>query len=175
MRTNHQTCNRFAGSAVVISATYEAHATTLRLQTYAGERIGHTFEVRPDAAGAAALTAGNERPVSVKIPVNGEPCSVFVLSPKGPHHAEVTLGAALALHQLGIHAVVEGGLRLGVSCSTTTREQDASGPDPGLARNFREPWVQPDVEEGLQLLIRGGNIRRDSGTARARPLEADQM
>jgi hypothetical protein len=121
MRINHQTCNRFAGAAVVISASYGARATTLQLQTYAGERIGYTFQARPDAATAAALTAGSERPVSVKIPVNGEPCSVFVLSPKGPRHLEVSLGAALALHQLGIHAVVEGGLRLGVSCSTKKR------------------------------------------------------
>lgn len=121
MRTNHQTSNRFAGSAVVTSASYGPQTTTLHLQTFAGERIDYTFEDRPHAAGASALSAGNTRPVSVKIPADGEPCTVFVLSPKGPHHAEVTLGAALALHQLGIHTVVEGGLRLNVSCSTRKR------------------------------------------------------
>ncbi len=119
---NHHASNNFAGSAVVTSASYGAQTTTLQLQTFAGERIEVTLEGTPDPAGAAAVTAGNLRPVSVKILLTGEPCSVFVLSAQGPPYSlEVTVGVALALYQSGVHAVVEGGLKLDVTCSTQKR------------------------------------------------------
>lgn len=121
MRDYYHASNNFAGSAVVTSVSFGPQTTTLRLQTYAGERINLTLEERPDPAGAAALTVENLRPVSVKILLNGEPCSVFVLSPQGPHYAEITLGTALALNQSGVHAVVDGGLKLDVTCSTRKR------------------------------------------------------
>ncbi|KIC63793.1 hypothetical protein RM50_18355 [Pseudarthrobacter phenanthrenivorans] len=117
---NHDASNNFAGSAVVTSASYGPKTTMLQLQTFAGERIDVVLEDKPDAAGAAAVNAGL-RPVSVKILLTGEPCSVFLLSPQGPHSVDVTVGVALALYQSGVRAVVDGGLQLDVTCSTRKR------------------------------------------------------
>ena len=48
----------------------------------------------------------------------GEQCSVIALASDGPRRSNVSLGTALALHQSGVYAVVDGGLQFGMSCST---------------------------------------------------------
>lgn len=118
-RRNHpHDSGRFVGSAVIAGASYGPETTLLQLQTFAGEHLAYTINDIPDPAGEAELRRRNVRPISVKIPADGEQCSVIALAPDGPRRSNVTLGTALALHQSGVHAVVDGGLQLGVSCST---------------------------------------------------------
>jgi hypothetical protein len=103
---------------VVAGAAYGSRTTLLHLQTFAGEVIDYTVDDIPDPTGAAEFRNNNLRPISVQIRHGGERCSVIALTSKGPRHSSVTLGTALALHQSGAHAVVDGGLTTGVPCST---------------------------------------------------------
>ncbi|MFJ5698666.1 hypothetical protein [Arthrobacter sp. NPDC093139] len=117
-RDHPQDSAQFVGSAVVTGASYGPRTTILRLQTFAGEYIDHTVGDIPDPAGAAGFRSNNLRPISVKIQHAGERCNVIALTSDGPRRSNVTLGTALALHQFGVHTVVDGGLQIGVPCST---------------------------------------------------------
>lgn len=117
---NHQHGpGQFVGSAVIAGASYGHRATLLHLRTFAGEDLDFAIADTPDSAGAARLRSSIHRPLSVKIEHGGERCSVIALTPSGPRRWTVTLGTALALHQSGVHAVVDGGLRNRVACPTT--------------------------------------------------------
>lgn len=107
---------QFVGSAVVAGASYGHGTTNLQLQSFTGEFIDYPFGGIPDPEGAAKFRGNNFRPISVKIEDGGERCSVIVLTSDGTQRAIVTLGIALALHQSGVHAVVEGGLQARLSC-----------------------------------------------------------
>jgi hypothetical protein len=114
----------FVGSAVVLGAAYGLRTTLLKLQTFAGEYFDYTIDSIPDPTGIAEFRSSNLRPISVKIEDCGKRCSVIALSQDGPRRSSVTLSTALALHQSGVHAVVNGGLQLGVSCSTHERVKE---------------------------------------------------
>lgn len=111
----------FVGSATVVGASYGHGTTSLELQTFTGEYIEYSIDAVPDSAGAVELRGKNFRPLSVKIQRGGERCSVIALTPGGTRPTSVTLGTALALHQSGVHTVVEGGLRAEVSCPRPQR------------------------------------------------------
>ncbi|XAS74273.1 hypothetical protein VUN82_10805 [Micrococcaceae bacterium Sec5.1] len=111
----------FVGSATVIGASYGQGTTNLELQAFTGEYIEYSIDAVPDSAGAAELPGKNFRPISVKIQHGGERCSVIALTPAGTRRTSVTLGTALALHQSGVHTVVEGGLQAEVSCPRPQR------------------------------------------------------
>jgi hypothetical protein len=113
-----QNANTFVGSAVVTAACYGAGITTLKLHTFAGGDISFTIRCVPDPAGAIEFCT-TQRPVAVKIEQGGERCIATALTTRGPRRLRVSLGTALALHQSGVHAVVDGGLRSGVTCSAT--------------------------------------------------------
>jgi hypothetical protein len=112
---------QFVGSAVIAGAFYGPRTTTLQLQTFAGQYIEYTMDDIPDPAGEAEFRGSNLRPISVKIQAGGEQCTAIVLASDGPRRSNVTLGTALALYRSGVQAVVDGGLQLGVSCSTYKR------------------------------------------------------
>lgn len=109
---------QFAGSAMVDGASYSRLTTTLKLRTFAGEKVDYTVVDVPDPAGAAEFRKNNLRPISVKIRHGGKFCSVIALTAAGTQRSNITLGTALALHQSGVHAVVDGGLLSGFPCST---------------------------------------------------------
>lgn len=109
--------NQFVGSAVVSGASYRQRTTILQLQTFAGERLDCALGDVPDLAGAADFAGNALRPISVIIQQGGERCSVIGLTSRGPRRRNVTLGTALALHQSGVHTVVEGGLQKRASCA----------------------------------------------------------
>jgi hypothetical protein len=111
----------FVGSATVVGASYGHGTTSLELQTFTGEYIEYSIDAVPDSEGAAELRGKNFRPLSVKIQNGGERCSVIALTPSGTRPTSVTLGTALALHQSGVHTVIEGGLRAEVSCPRPQR------------------------------------------------------
>lgn len=108
----------FLGSAVVAGASYGHGSTILQLQTFAGKYIDYIVGGVPDPVGAAELHSNNLRPMSVKIQHGGKRCSVIALTSNGPRRSSVTLGTALALHQSGVHTLVDGGLQTRVSCCT---------------------------------------------------------
>lgn len=112
--------DQFVGSAAVAGASYGRRTTILQLQTFAGEYIDYTIDDIPDPAAADEFRRDNVRPISVRIQHGGQICSVTTLTSDGTRRSNVTLGAALALHQSGVHLVVDGGLQTGVSCSTRT-------------------------------------------------------
>lgn len=117
-RNHLSTSSQFAGSARVDGATYNRRTTTLKLRTFAGEEVDYTVSDIPDPAGAAEFRKTNPRPISVKIRQGGKWCSVIALTADGTQRTNVAPGIALALHQTGVHTVVDGGLLSGVSCST---------------------------------------------------------
>jgi hypothetical protein len=117
-RSHLHVAGQFVGSALVIGASYGPQTTVLRLQTFAGESIEYSVGGIPSPAGAAEFRSYNLRPISVMIQQGGEQCSVIGLATDGPRRANVTLDIALALHQSGVHMVVDGGLRTGVPCSS---------------------------------------------------------
>lgn len=122
--------DQFVGSAVVIGAFYGRRNTILQLETFAGAYIGYTVSGIPDHAGVGDFH-GDTRPLSVKIQHGGERCWVIALTPDGPRRSKVTLGTALAIHQAGVHAVVDGGLPAEVPCSTDRQAKEyrpLSGP-----------------------------------------------
>jgi hypothetical protein len=114
----------FVGSAVVAGAAYAHGSTILKLQTFAGNYIDYVIGGGPDPAGAAEFASNDLRPISVKIQLSGERCSVLALASDGPRRSNVTLGTALALHQSGVHTLVEGGLQTRVTCSVQTKGRE---------------------------------------------------
>lgn len=106
----------FIGSARVVGASYGHGTTYLELQAFTGEYIEYSIEAVPASAGEVELPGENFRPISVKIQDGGERCSVIALTPGGTRRTNITPGTALALHQSGVHTVVEGGLPAEVSC-----------------------------------------------------------
>lgn len=110
--------DQFVGSAVVTGASCDHRTTILQLQTFAGRRLSYSLDDIPDAAGEAEFRRNDPRPVSVKIQQGGQYCSVVTLTSDGMRSSRITLGTALALHQSGVHTVVDGGRQAEVSCST---------------------------------------------------------
>jgi hypothetical protein len=108
--------DKFVGSAVVVGASYGQRATVLQLITFAGEYVGYTLDGLPDHE-AAAESYRSSSPLSIKIQESGQECWAITLTPDGPRRSELTLGAALALHEAGVHAVVEGGQKAAIACS----------------------------------------------------------
>lgn len=108
--------DRFAGSAVVVGASYGQRSSLLQLVTFAGEYVRYTLDGLPDYEAAAELHRSTS-PLSIKIQQGGRRCWAIALTPDGPQRSEISLGAALALHQAGVHAVVEGGQQAHVVCS----------------------------------------------------------
>lgn len=84
-----------------------------------------TFPTRP---GEAEFRRNHPLPISVKIQQGGECCSVIALTSDGTRRSNVTLGTALALHQAGVHAVVDGGRQTEVSCSSKTAKSQTAMP-----------------------------------------------
>lgn len=109
---------QFVGSGVVAGASYGSRTTVLQIQTFVGEYIDFTVGGVPDPAGAAEFLTNDLRPISIRIQHGGEQCSVIALAADGPRRSKVSLGTALALHQSGVYAVVDGGLQFGMPCST---------------------------------------------------------
>lgn len=116
-RKHARSQGQFIGSAAVVGASYRHGTTHLQLQAFTGEYIDYPIDAVPDTLGAVELRRKNFRPISVKIQHGGERCSVIALTSDGTRRASVTLGAALALHQSGVHTTVEGGLPAEVPCS----------------------------------------------------------
>lgn len=76
MRNHPNDSGQFVGSAVVVGADYRAKSTVLQLQTFTGMRIHYTVEGVQDPAGAAQIQRDTRRPISVKIQVHTQCCSV---------------------------------------------------------------------------------------------------
>lgn len=115
--TRTLTPRQFVGSGVVKAARYDDQSTTLKLRTFAGVHLRYTIACVPDPAGAAEFWTTNSRPIAVKIQQGGKRCTATALTDKGARTSQVSLGTALALHQSGVHAIVDGGQQTGVTCS----------------------------------------------------------
>jgi hypothetical protein len=124
-RDRSHDAGQFVGSAVVAGGSYGPQSTLLRLKTFAGEYIDYRVSDVPDPAGIAALHGDNLHPISVKIQEGGQRCSVVALASGGPRSLTVTLGTALALYKSGVHAVVDGGLQIGVPCLIRNKPRTA--------------------------------------------------
>jgi hypothetical protein len=121
---NSRSSGQFVGSAVVVGALYGPHFTLLRLKTFTGECFDYRIEDVPDFRGAVEILSNSLRPLSVKIQQGGQRCSVVTLAAGGARARSVTLATALALHKSGIHAVVDGGLAIGLPCSVRNKPKD---------------------------------------------------
>ena len=116
-RKSARNVGEFIGSAMVAGASYGLDHTILHLQTSTGEHIDYRVGDVPDPGGMAEFELGNLRALSVKIQQGGRRCSVVALAADGPRAFSVVLGTALALQKSGVHAVVDGGISIGVPCS----------------------------------------------------------
>lgn len=114
--THPRGARQFVGTAIIAGASYGPKSTVLQLVTCTGEYVAYTVEDVPDHASAEELQRSG-LPLSVKIQESGKQCWAMALTSAGPRRKEVTLGAALALQQAGVHAVVDGGLQAHVPCS----------------------------------------------------------
>lgn len=121
--TRPREARQFVGTAIVAGATYGPETTVLQLVTCTGDYVAYTVADVPDHARADGLQRSS-LPLSVKIQESGKRCWVMALTSAGPRRTEVTLGAALALQQAGVHAVVEGGMQADVPCSARTAPVD---------------------------------------------------